>query len=299
MSAPLVQMTSEPNLDAVSTKTVDDQGNATVVTVVTSDSATAAPPVAPEAPEMPSDMVAKLDKARKAEETYEKKPWTTKKLGEALDCYAAVLAYYDATPAWADHVDVAKLLMAMGDCSRKKDATKVELALAHYERAFQIYEKNRGADAAELIDPMEKMAAILVKAFSGEFANAEALLRRSIQLIEQHRGAEDLSIADTCANLGAVLRKQGKPEAAVESEERAVAVLKKTKADAPDAGILEGAVALAVWKLGDLPKATATMESACAELAKFPDMAEKPPTNHYIVMLQKMKAGEDRPITPE
>ena len=36
------------------------------------------------APEMPSDMVAKLDKARKAEETYEKEPWTTKKLG----CFA-------------------------------------------------------------------------------------------------------------------------------------------------------------------------------------------------------------------
>ena len=173
----------------------------------------------------------------------------------------------------------------MGDCSRKKNAQGVEKALAMYERGYAILEKRLGPDSVELVEPMEKMAGVLVKAFSGEFANAEKLLRRCVQLIEQHRGPDDASMAAACVDLGAVLRKIGSCDEAVAVEERAVAVLLKTAPDKPDAGVLQGAVALAVWKLGDLPKATTTMEAACAELAKFPDMSEKPPTNHYIVML--------------
>ncbi|EGB06555.1 hypothetical protein AURANDRAFT_65594 [Aureococcus anophagefferens] len=298
MSAPLAASGSEPDLGAVSTKTVDAEGNATVVTVASGSVASAPAPV-PEPEPLPANMKAQLDKARKAEEKYEKSPWSTNKLSEALKCYETVLEFYDATPAWADHLDVAKLLVAMGDCSRKKNAQGVEKALAMYERGYAILEKRLGPESIELVEPMEKMAGVLVKAFSGEFANAEKLLRRCVQLIEQHRGPDDASMAAACVDLGAVLRKIGSCDEAVAVEERAVAVLLKTAPDKPDAGVLQGAVALAVWKLGDLPKATTTMEAACAELAKFPDMSEKPPTNHYIVMLQKMKAGEDRPITPE
>ena len=129
MSAPLAASGSEPDLGAVSTKTVDAEGNATVVTVASGSVASAPAPV-PEPEPLPANMKAQLDKARKAEEKYEKSPWSTNKLSEALKCYEAVLEFYDATPAWADHLDVATLLVAMGDCSRKKNAQGVEKALA-------------------------------------------------------------------------------------------------------------------------------------------------------------------------
>lgn len=100
MSAPLAASGSEPDLGAVSTKTVDAEGNATVVTVASGSVASAPAPV-PEPEPLPANMKAQLDKARKAEEKYEKSPWSTNKLSEALKCYETVLEFYDATPARA------------------------------------------------------------------------------------------------------------------------------------------------------------------------------------------------------
>ena len=51
----------------------------------------------------------------------------------------------------------------------------VEKALAMYERGYAILEKRLGPESIELVEPMEKMAGVLVKAFSGEFANAEKM----------------------------------------------------------------------------------------------------------------------------
>ena len=90
MSAPLAASGSEPDLGAVSTKTVDAEGNATVVTVASGSVASAPAPV-PEPEPLPANMKAQLDKARKAEEKYEKSPWSTNKLSEALKCYETVL----------------------------------------------------------------------------------------------------------------------------------------------------------------------------------------------------------------